>query len=344
MGRFGEITGLLVLVLILSGCTGTGEIPRKTVMAVPLVWPDPPEPARIVYVSSFSDAEDLGISEGPFSALARILFGEKQLRLVRPMAIVVSMDKIYVADPGAKGVHRFDKSKNEHHLIIRDDNQPLPSPVGLALGNGGEVYVTDSVLGQVFLIQPDSNIAIPVPLVLQLKQPTGIAFDSERNELFVVDTAAHQVNIFNQDGKLLRQFGQRGDTDGAFNFPTFIWRTPDGAIYVVDALNFRIQVFDRTGKWQSKFGRHGDGSGDLARHKGIATDSHGHVYIVDALFHAFQIFDPKGNFLLSVGELGQAPGEFWLPSGIYIDKTDSIYVADSYNQRVQIFQFVGQST
>ncbi len=344
MNNFGQAGVLLLSALILTACTGPAQQSAQSVETAPLVWPEPPEAARVVHVSSLLSPKDFGITDGPFSILTRILFGEKQLRLVRPMAVVVSNNTVFVADPGAKGVHRFDKASNEHTLILLNGNKPLPSPVGLALGAGGDVYVSDSALGQVLVIHPQSDSASPVPLERPLKQPTGIAFDPERKELFVVDTLAHRIYTFSSKGRLLREFGERGDANGAFNFPTMIWRTGGGEILVTDSLNFRVQSFDGSGKWRMTFGRHGDGTGDLARHKGIATDQHGHIYVVDALFHAIQIFDARGTFLLAVGELGQGPGEFWLPSGIFIDADNTLYVADSYNQRIQVFRYIGGPT
>ncbi len=344
MRAFVPIAGIVLTGVLLFGCTGPPDRPVATVQSPRLVWPDPPEAARLTYLSSLSRPQDFGIDQGPFAMFARVLFGEKRLRLVRPMAVVAANDVFYVADPGAQGVHRFDKADNRHSLIRRNDEQPLPSPVGLALGANGDVYVTDSALGQVFVIPDKSDRAALLPLDQRLKQPTGIAFDSGRNELFVVDTAAHRVSVFDRDGRLLREFGERGSADGAFNYPTLIWHTESGVLHIVDALNFRVQSFDTNGRWLGKFGRHGDGTGDLARHKGIAADRFGHIYVVDSLFHAIQIFDAQGNFLLSVGELGQNAGEFWLPSGIFIDEHDTIYVADSYNQRIQVFRYVGGPT
>ncbi len=341
---FIPMAGLLLTFFLLPGCTGPDDRPTSTVQSPQIVWPDPPETARVSYVSSFSHPRDFGIVEGPFAALARVLFGERALRLVRPMAVVATKGVIYVADPGAQGVHRFDRVNNRHSLILFKGEGPLPSPVGLALGAGGDVYVTDSVLGQVLVIRERSDRATPVRLEKHLGRPTGIAFDPVRKELFVVDTAAHRIYVFDHNGAVLREFGERGDADGAFNYPTLIWRTKQGALYVADALNFRVQSFDGLGRWQGKFGRHGDGTGDLVRHKGIATDKHGHIYVVDSLFHALQVFDKEGRFLLSVGELGQNPGEFWLPSGVFVDEDDTIFVADSYNRRVQIFRYVGGPT
>lgn len=333
------IVAVIVLLGMLVACAPVP--PKPAVDAAPLVWPPEPDTPRIAYVNAFSRPADLGISRTFFQRVADVLFGGTDQRLVRPMAVVVSNGVIFVADPGAKGVHRFDTAKGDYDLLHADDGSALVSAVGLAAGANGEVFVTDSALAGVFVIKRGAKSAVRVPLKAKLVQPTGIAVDRASGRMFVVDTAAHCVHVFAQDGSLVNSFGRRGAGDGEFNYPTLLWRNPAGRLYVTDALNFRVQILDEQGRYVGKFGRHGDGSGDQLRQKGVATDRQGHVYVIDALFNAMQIFDGDGRLLLSVGALGRNRGEFWLPAGIFIADDDTIYVADSYNQRVQVFRYVG---
>ncbi len=305
-----------------------------------LVWPFGAANPRVQFVQAFSRAEDLGISKGFFARVKDFLFGATDSGIQRPMAITTAGAIIYVADAGAMGVHRFDVAAGDYALITASDDAPLPSPVGLARGNNGEIYVTDSKLAQVFVIRPGASKAEPLRLAAKLTQPTGVAFDAASGRLYVVDTAAHRVLIFARDGTLAGSIGQRGSGDGEFNYPTYIWRTPQGLLYVTDSLNFRIQSFDAAGRFTAKFGRQGDGTGDSARPKGVAQDRYGHVYVVDSLFHALQIFDDRGRLLLPVGERGHERGEFWLPTGLFIDD-ETIYIADSYNKRVQVLRYIG---
>jgi len=331
-----RIAGIALLIAA-SAAAGTEQEHAK------LVWPHAPAQPRVEFVRTIERPADLGIGKGFFDRLKDLLFGEAESRILRPMAVVASGGILYVADPGARGVHRFDTAGGEYSLITAGDDAPLPSPVGLARGAGGEVYVADSRLGQIFVIRPGEKSALALRLDVKLTQPTGIAFDPADGRLYVADTAEHRIHIFERDGSLAGSIGRRGTGDGEFNYPTYLWRTPEGRLYVTDSLNFRVQAFDARGQFAGKFGRQGDGTGDAARQKGVATDHHGHVYVVDALFHAFQIFDATGRLLLPVGERGHERGEFWLPTGIFIDD-DIIYIADSYNQRIQVFRYIGGAT
>ncbi|MCX7148467.1 MAG: hypothetical protein NTY05_03495, partial [Rhodocyclales bacterium] len=238
-----------------------------------LVWPPGPAQPRVEFVKAFSRAADLGIGKGFFERLKDLLFGAAETRIVRPMAVVASGGILYVADPGARGVHRFDTTgSGDYSLIAAADDAPLPSPVALARGAAGEVYVADSKLAQVFVIQPGAKSALAIRLDVKLTQPTGIAFDAASGRLHVVDTAEHRIHIFERDGSLAGSIGRRGTGDGEFNYPTYLWRTAEGRLYVTDSLNFRVQAFDARGRFIGKFGRQGDGTGDAARQKGVATD------------------------------------------------------------------------
>lgn len=333
-----RIPWLVAAALLAAACSSKAPAPAEP----PLVWPAPPEAARVTWVQAFSQAGDLGIRRSLLQRIGDFVFGAPDTRIVRPMAVVESGGALFVADPGVRAVHRFDRTAGRYDLLRAEGDVALPSPVGLARGAVGEVYVTDSALKKVFVILADTSSAAELNLGVPLRQPTGIAFDPKSGRLFVADTGAHVVRVFGRDGRLLQTIGARGEADGQFNYPTLLWRdAASGRLYVTDSLNFRVQVFDDAGRFVSKFGRHGDGSGDMARHKGVATDRHGHVYVVDSLFHAVQVFDDAGQLLLGIGGQGNDRGEFWLPTGIFIGDDQRIYVADSYNQRVQVFRYIG---
>ncbi|MBD5803522.1 NHL repeat protein [Azoarcus sp. Aa7] len=332
---------LLCLLFALAGCSAAVIAPQPN-SSLP-VWPPEPDPARIAYVASISRPDDLGIAKGFLQRLRDAVLGADDTRLVRPMAVVVVGKTLFVADPGARGVHRFDPVGGGYDLVRGPGGAPLPSPVALARGGDGEVYVSDSRLGRVLVIRSGETVAQPVRLDAPLRQPTGLAFDAETGRLYVVDTAAHRIEVFDRDGARVASFGRRGEGPGEFNYPSLLWRASDGRLYVTDSLNFRVQILDPYGGFVGSFGQSGDGSGDTPRPKGVATDSHGHVYVADALFNAVQIFDGAGRFLLSLGGQGQGAGEFWLPAGLFIDG-ERIYVADSYNGRVQVLRYVGGAT
>lgn len=329
---------LLLLSLLLAACTTAP--PPAPPAEFPLQWPAAPEPARIAFVQTISRAEDLGIRKNWLQRIGAWVFGADDLRLVRPMAVIEVDGILYVADPGMQGVHRLDRAGGSHRLLRQANGQPLPSPIGLA-ADRGRVYVVDSSLRKVFVVDKDAEAVVELSLQVELIQPTGIATDPKNGQLIIVDTGAHRILRLARDGALAGSIGQRGRGDGEFNFPTMVWRDKGGRLIVSDTLNFRVQIFGDEGQYLSKFGRAGDAGGDLSRHKGVASDSLGHIYVVDSLQHALQVFDANGRLLIGVGGRGRDNGEFWLPTGIFITPDNTIYVADAYNRRIQVFQYVG---
>lgn len=309
-----------------------------------LVWPSPPAQAKIRFVSLFSKPIDLGIERGFLQWIGDLFAGEETYRLVRPMSIVVTDSlKIYVADPGAKGVHRFDLKARKYQLITRQDDLILTSPVALCLGPDNSVYVVDSELAQVFQIGDSADHAQRVLSSITFQQPTGIAYHTRLKRIYISDTALHQIKVINEKGILETTIGKRGSNEGEFNFPTYLWLDTRDKLLVTDSLNFRIQIFNTEGQYINTFGQQGDASGNLARPKGVAADKYGHIYVVDALHNAIQIFNEEGNLLLPVGSQGHKAGEFWLPAGIFLTNNGEIYVADSHNQRVQILRYIEDS-
>lgn len=334
---------LLAMVWLTQSCSTT-TVPTAA-QNITRYWPEPPAEARVTYVRTFSRPADLGITKSFFQRFVEFFTGESDARLIRPMAIVESSDNsLYVADPGAKGVHRFDQQHGRYQFIQRDNDQPLISPVALAAGPNGEVYVADSALSQLFVIEPQKETATPFTLHTKVLQPTGLAFDPQQQLLWIVDAAAHQLIAIDVNGNERQRIGRRGSQQGEFNYPTMICRDASGHLYVTDSLNFRVQILDASGRFISQFGHHGNATGDMSRPKGIGVDRFGHIYVVDSLFHAVQVFDSQGRFLLDIGGQGREIGEFWLPTGLFVNAENMLYIADSHNQRVQVLRYIGDKS
>lgn len=350
MGRKIQIAGRIAWTVVLAaalGATGCGPTPsltaaRSRAVTGPLVWPDPPERPRIKFLKAVAGPADLGIRPSLWERLGELLAGNAEAWMVRPTGIAVRGDVLYVADPGAQALWILDRAGGRFKAIRGPRGQRLASPVAVALGPEGTIYVADSYLRKIFIFGPDGKLTGSVEAAPFLR-PAGVAYDAAADRLYVADSAAHRIWILSGRGSVQGEIGRRGGQEGEFNYPTHVTLDRAGTLYVTDSLGFRIQSFGRDGRFLASFGRHGDASGDFAAPKGVGVDGEGHVYVVDALFDAVQIFDRAGQFLLGFGQRGVAPGQFWLPGGLFIDEKDRIYVADSYNQRVQVFQYLAGS-
>jgi DNA-binding beta-propeller fold protein YncE len=330
------LLGLIPVGLAACAWVRTPAHPQAT--ALPhLVWPEPPDRARIELVSVFAGAAELGIEPPLWTRLARLVAGGGDVQLVRPTGVAAAGARIAVADPGAGLVHVYDLSRHRSLALETCGDTVLGDPVAVAF-LGDRLYVSDSTAARIHVFNVDGGCEGGWALD-QGSRPAGLAADTARSRLYVADVGTHQVLGFDPQGQSVVRFGHRGAGDGEFNYPTWLAVDADGNLYVTDALNFRVQIFDPDGTPLGVFGGQGDASGDLARPKGIGVDRDGHIYLVDALFDAVQMFDRAGRYLMVFGSRGHEPGNFWLPAGLAID-ADRIYVADSYNRRVQVFRFL----
>ena len=331
-----------VVQIIIAGCASSTSLDPFD--SENKVWPDPPDDKRIAFVGEFSQSSDLGIKKSAWNRLLSIVAGSVDDVMIRPMAVAATDDNkiIYVADPDAQCVHRYDLARARYECLRLGKNKLPVFPVGLDITDDGWLFVSDSQQGQLLQMAPGEKQLESFYAGEKLDQPTGIVWDSVSQRLYVTDTGNQSILVFDRDGDLKKTFGERGSGPGQFNFPTYLWvDSASNELLVTDSLNFRVQRFGTDGVFLHTFGENGDKPGSFSRPKGVATDSYGHVYVVDALMHSMQIFNPNGELLLAVGGQGQGEGQFWLPNGIFITDDDMIFVADSYNKRVQVFRYVG---
>ena len=307
-----------------------------------IVWPPPPQAAKIAYLESLQTRDDLG--KNWFRRVVDFITGRKPSFVFhKPYGVTTDLSgRIYITDT-VGWVTVIDRERSKISYLGHRGQGKLHTPIGIAVADEGTVFVTDSKLNRVYGFDSDGNLILAIGEEGEFENPAGIAVDQERKRLFVVDSHLHKIRVYSTGGTFLFEFGERGGGPAQFNFPSNIIINGAGTVYVCDAMNFRVQVFDHEGNYLRHFGKLGDGIGHFARPKGIALDSEGHIYVVDAAFDNFQIFDLQGRLLLYVGHAGSGPGEFWLPAGIHIDRDDRIYVADQFNRRVQVFQYIGKN-
>ena len=323
--------------LVTAGCISSKWMLDSDISEKQLYWMEAPGVAKIKHFMSIKGFDETG------SSIKTFIFGRGKSEIELPVAFATGSDgRFAIADTGCRCVHYYVPAEQLYLKISALESTNLVSPVGVAFDDEQRLYISDSALGKIFVIDKHGSYVSSISDVhgTPLKRPTGLAFDTNLKLLYTVDTLAHAVYGFDKNGVAVSAFGRRGDKEGEFNFPTHLFWSPADLLYITDSMNFRIQVFSPSGKFVASFGHHGDGSGDFASPKGVVADKNGVIYVVDMLFDNIQLFDEKGTFLLTLGSQGVAQGEFWLPSGLYIDNNNTLYVCDTYNHRVQVFKIM----
>jgi DNA-binding beta-propeller fold protein YncE len=258
-----------------------------------------------------------------------------------------SKGNIYAADQGVGAIFIFAQGRTDDVQLIKNGQDAhLPMINGLAIDDDDRLFVTDTRLHHVLVFNPKHEAEASFGAE-ELVAPAGIALDTANRFVYVVDTQADQVVVFDADNyKLLRRIGTRGKrhastSPGDFSLPTNVAVDKDGNVYVTDTLNNRVEIFDADGSFLSEFGRAGDGPGRFARPKGIAIDRDGHIWVADEIQGRVEVFDKDGQLLIYFGERGWYPGQFQALYGIAADnRNNRIITSEQFPGRVQVFRYV----
>ncbi|WP_420476989.1 6-bladed beta-propeller [Noviherbaspirillum sp. ST9] len=353
-----SISRLSLLVVLgatlLAGCAETKYRmhldPEPVARNAALVWPAPPETARFRYAGQLTgednfvpdNAHDPGLAVGVLKWLVGIFdAAEDKVVLKRPQTgMVDEQGRVLVTDIGNQAVFVFDNVNAQLHVYRQaTELRNFVTPIGIVQGPNGQILVADAELGEVFRLgangKPLGSFGKNV-----LNRPTGLARDPERGLVYVSDTHAHDVKIFDDDGRLVDSIGNRGDDEGTLNFPTHLAYAKD-RLYVTDGMNARVQIFDTQGRVITTVGRRGLYVGEMTRPKGVTVDTHGNIYVVESFYDNLLVYNSQGQFLMPIGGTGKEIGQFYLPAGVWSDRQNRIYVADMFNGRIVIFQLIG---
>ena len=353
----GCLLALALALLALGGCSSAGPVRGQMHYGLTdgpegqrLVWPPAPEVPRFMYSGTLTGEPNFrrpDLESNRLQAFGRWLVGLDErgvppLVLQRPSGLVGDgAGRLFVSDTSRQAVFVFDEKAGE--LLVWNNAEALlrfVAPSGLAVGDRGELYVADADLGVVVMLDAQGEPRATIGRG-RLKRPTGLARDPRNGDLYVADTYAHDIKVFDAAGGLSRVLGRRGEGAGEFNFPTHLtW--VKGELYVTDTLNSRVQVYSTaTQSWSHKLGARGLFLGDLVRPKGVSVDGEGNVYVVESYYDSLLVFSPRGEFLMPIGGTGTTTGRFYLPAGVWVDARNRVHVADMFNGRVVLFQFLG---
>lgn len=355
---------VLLLACLLSACANETVRGRLTYDLRPegqrslVYWPDEDVPryryvGELVGEPNFVDVSDKSQTTviGVLKWIAGVFENDAPKILQRPLHGAVSdKGRVYVADAGRNAVVVFDPKAPAEEKSDRGEGQMLfwesvdgrnrfEGLVAVAVVWGNDIAVSDAKLGVVARLN-EKGEAVGHIGIGQVQRPTGLAFDSSRGLLFVADSAAHDIKVFDEAGRLVKTIGFPGEGPGEFNAPTHVAFAGDH-LYVTDTLNNRVQIFDAEGRYVRHFGEQGIYLGNLTRPKGVAVGEGGVVYVVESYFAHLLAFNEQGELLIGISGSGLKKGEFFLPAGVWVDNNSRVFLADMFNGRIVVFQFLG---
>lgn len=344
------------LLLLLAGCATEKQVlrfdPGRALTNQRIYFPpvSDEEVPRYVYVGeligeqNFVDAEkkQKNYLIEALKWVAGLLDMQNPTVLQRPQSGTVDENgRILVTDVSRGAVYVFDQPNGVLDVWEYSDGyRRFSAPTGIALGPAGRVFVADSDRKEVIVLDQKGKGQSVIGKGV-LERPTGLAWDANEALLYVADTQAHQIKIFDATGRQVSSIGQRGEEPGEFNYPTYL-SLNNGKLIVADTMNARIQVITLDGSAPPMIlGQRGTKVGDLVRPKGVAADSENNIYVVESYYDHLLIYDSQARFLLPIGGAGKEAGTFYLPAGVWVDSANRVFVADTFNGRIAVFQFLG---
>jgi hypothetical protein len=245
----------------------------------------------------------------------------------------------FVSDPRGGGVLKFSGSGKLLQIFYTSrlaQGVAVDSKGNILVGQGDYVSVLDPVTG--------SETGRLGQGAGQFKFANGIALDTT-GFVYVVDSLANCVQVFNAAGTYQYRFGTAGTLGGQLSMPTGITYESAGTrLAVADTLNGRIQFFSPKGAYLSSIGSSGSGPLLFTTPQAVAfeytktaTPALSRMYVVDSYQSTVQVIDPMGSgtFLGFIGSYGTSNGHLMVP-------TDALF--DSQNGRLLVVNGVGNLT
>ena len=189
-------------------------------------------------------------------------------------AAIDEQGNIYVADSGREQVLIYSRDFTYLGALGRSGEM---QPRGVAV-QGGKLYVADlkNHVIRVYRLS-DKQLLTTLPKAGtgpedRLYSPTNLAVD-QQGRVYVSDTGAFCVQVYDAQGNHLRQLGGRGLAPGNFARPKGIAVDHEGRVYVVDAATQVVQLFDNQGRLLMYFGDPSlTGAGSTSLPAGVAVD------------------------------------------------------------------------
>ena len=213
----------------------------------------------------------------------------------------------------------------------------LQGPSGVAVDSSDQVYVFQRQGPAVLIFNRSGQIQG----VWQRRD--GVPADAHHihvgpdDTVYLTDRDAHQVLLYDTEGRLLRSLGTRDQAamQAPFNHPADVCVAPSGELYVADGYgNSSVHRFNAAGDYISSFGSPGSGPGQFRVPHSVRVSSDGRVYVADRENHRVQVFTAEGQFVTEWTD-------FKCPMGVHIDAAQVVYVTDQI-PRISLYTLEGE--
>lgn len=115
----------------------------------------------------------------------------------------------------------------------------------------------------------------------------------EDGKIYLVDSIASYVFVFDGKGKYLRSIGEPGATFNTLSFPNGVAVDNQGRVLVVDTTGNGLLGYSKDGKFLFALGGLGKRAGRFYFPKYVSTDKSGRIYVVEPFLGRIQVLTVK---------------------------------------------------
>ncbi len=249
-----------------------------------------------------------------------------QNRFIRPVAIAVQGEYLYVVDEGYDALYRLDLSTEELEVIFDLKKVVKGEVADIYVDKDFSFYLTDTEAGRVLHFDQNGRLIQEFRNHFNLVKPVAVTV-FESGDLVVADGHYDHLLHFNSEGKLIATYGARGDAVAEFLNILTMAKGPDG-FYVGGRVGRRIQVLGSDGNYLYAFEE-----GTVVFPASIVVDGNNRSYVADYMDNTIKVFD-RGGPIGVIGGHGTEPGKFKRVTDLWL-VGNVLYIADSLNGRIQ---------
>ena len=251
---------------------------------------------------------------------------------------------IYITDPLVGSLFIYDEN-----LVMKGELKDLSRPLGVAADSNGYILIGNDGRDNIEVYDPANGNLVAIFGEGLIIMPNTIT-TGPNGHIYVTDSRAHRVWVFDADYNFIRNIGSPGMGENELYFPVdteVIERYVDGypvtEVFIADQGNDRIQIFDTEGNFLRRIGPGECSSGGcepplMINLQALDVDALGRLHVLDNFCAVVTMLDPvTGGYLGEYGEYGEGPGYLRVPLGIVILDTGESVVTSGDVGRLEVF-------
>lgn len=206
----------------------------------------------------------------------------------------------------------------------------------VAVGSGGDLYVTSTRGRQVTRLDPAGRIVARIEIPGGEKDlPLGRIRQAPSGKLYAVERAGRRLFILDESLAGCETLSLDGSPDTLALVDVSI--DADGAILALSSRGQVVRRYDGQGRYLGGFGLHGPSPADFSFPSSFLVRDPGTLWIVDTLQHSMKVCTRKGEFLGSLLTMGTGAESLFFPVDVALMGQSKAAVLDKGTRSVKFF-------